>query len=197
MHQTNQALLACQAIRRETQREGLCLASINRQFIQSALWIWDWISFTILEIHSETKCLCYEYRQPLACQWKCLQQEVLSKWDVSILQKYESSLFIIKSNTQTSVVEYITVLSRNARLSLYKLLLLLIFPFLKLKIAYNSDTLKSTQKKLGLQEALIDIHATTLNSECSIQWSVNKKTKWSPPFCNYLHVFNEHILITT
>lgn len=31
MHQTNQALLACLSIRRETQREGLCLASINRQ----------------------------------------------------------------------------------------------------------------------------------------------------------------------
>lgn len=146
MHQTNQALLAYQTIRRETERGGFCLASINRQFIQSALWIRDWISFTILEIHSETKCLCYEYWQPLACQWKCLQQEVLGEWDVSILQKYENSLFIIKSNSHTSAVENITALNWNTRLSLYKLLLLLIFPFPKLEIAYNSDTLKSTQK---------------------------------------------------
>lgn len=139
------------------------------------LWIWDWISFTILEIHSETKCFCYEYRQPLA-----YQQAVHSKWDVSILQKYENSLFVIKSNPGTSAVEYITVLNCNARLSLYKLLLLLIFPFPKLKIAYNSDTLKSTQKKYGLQEVgYLLIYMHQLNSKCYIQWGVNKKTKWN------------------
>lgn len=32
---------------------GLCLAPINRQFIQSVLWAW--------EIHSETKCRCHKY----------------------------------------------------------------------------------------------------------------------------------------
>lgn len=73
--------------KREIQREGLCLASINRQFIQSALWIWDWISFFLLEIHSETKYACYECRHLLGCQWKCLQQEVLCKWDVFIPEK--------------------------------------------------------------------------------------------------------------
>lgn len=56
-----------------------------------------------------------------------------------------------------SVAEHITILNWNARPSLYKLFLLLILPFSKLKIAYNSGTLKSTQMKKGLREVLIDI----------------------------------------
>lgn len=160
MHQTNQALLPCQTIRREIQREWFCLASINRQFIQSALRIWDWISFTILEIHSETKCTCYEYRETT-----CMSMEMPAAWGSQQVRwfhsaeiwKKENCLFITNSNTQMSVAEHITILNWNARPSLYKLFLLLILPFSKLKTAYNSDTLKSTQMKKGLREVLINI----------------------------------------
>lgn len=84
----------------------------------------------------------------------------------TILPKYKNTLFIIKSSTQTPEVGHITILNWNARLLLYKLLLLLIFPFTTLKTTYNSDTQKSTQNK-GRQEVLIDTSTTTLNNECS------------------------------
>lgn len=153
VHQTNQALLACQTEERHREKDSAWHQLI--EFIQSALWMW--------EIHSETKCLCYDYRQSLACQWKCLQQEVLSKWDISMLLKYENSLFIIKSNTQTTE-DYISVLNRNTSLAIHKLLLLLIFPFPKLWMVHYSDSLKSTQKRYSLQEVLVDIYAISADS---------------------------------
>lgn len=54
VHQTHQAPLAWEGRNRA---RGLCLASINRQFVQSAFWIKDWISFTTLETPAgENKC---------------------------------------------------------------------------------------------------------------------------------------------
>lgn len=94
----------------------------------------------MLKSNSEDKCLCCKFRQRLACLWKSLQQEIISNWDVSILQKYKNSPF---RSPQTPVVRHITLLNWNARLSLCKLLLLLIFPFPTLKMTCNSDILQS------------------------------------------------------
>lgn len=66
------------------------------QFIQLALWIWDWISFTMLESRSKTKCLCHEYRQPLACQWKACSRRFSAS---EMITFYRNT----KKNTQMSL----------------------------------------------------------------------------------------------
>lgn len=103
----------------------------------------------------------------LACQWKCLQHEVLSKWDVFILQKFENCLFITNSDTKMSVVERITILNWNARPSLYKLFLLLILPLSKLKIAYNFGNSEINTDAKGPTGGTYQytVHAPTMSSE--------------------------------
>lgn len=172
---------------REKQREGLCLASINRQFIQSALWIWDWILFAILKIHSETKRVCYEYRPLFACQWKCLQQEALSKWDA-----HSTGIvvyFLTKSNTPTWGAEYITVLNCHCTISF-------IVNFPQNCLQYDLRCLNHHRYKRGSKR---DTHRYACNNcEKWVLYLVEcEQANWmNPSTLYYLHGFVVHVVIT-
>lgn len=127
MHQTNQAMLACQTTRRERVREGLHSRHpfINARFIQPALCI----HLTCWKVILKTNASAVSLDNDLHVYGKAFSKKLSA-----------TEMFPLP---QTPVVRHITLLNWNARLSLCKLLLLLIFPFPTLKMTCNSDILQS------------------------------------------------------
>lgn len=116
---------------------GLCLTLINRQFIQSALWIWKKKSFW-----NKNACAPTADKNLNANRGACSR-----RFSASQTLPFTLKLPIYNQSTPTQTCrDYIVILNCNTSLSLCKLFLLLIYSFPpSRKWANNSDILNQRE----------------------------------------------------